>query len=77
MEIEEEIINIKDRLTNIENKLDKIIMLLNNNVIQNCEKMSEHIDFVDNVYQSVRKPLSYICSLTSSQNYPELPGNQS
>lgn len=36
-----------------------------------CDKMSNHIDFVDNVYDRVRHPLSYISSLVGGTR--ELP----
>lgn len=36
-----------------------------------CEKMSDHIDFVDTVYDRVRHPLTYVASLVGST--PELP----
>ena len=30
---------------------------------KNCYKMSSHIDFVENVYDSLKKPLQYIGNL--------------
>lgn len=36
-----------------------------------CEKMSDHIDFVDTVYDRVRHPLTYVASLVGSAS--ELP----
>jgi hypothetical protein len=36
-----------------------------------CEKMTDHIDFVDTVYDRVRHPLTYVASLVGSTG--ELP----
>jgi len=64
----------RERNKRIEEKLDKILELLENKVTKNCEKMSEHIDFIDNVYDSVKNPLGFICNkvgilMGSSENY--------
>lgn len=63
--MEEKIIELENKLTKIENKIDNIYNLLNTNVKDNCEKMKEHIDFVDNVYDSIKFPLHYICNRIS------------
>lgn len=64
----EEIENINERLDSLdtkintlETKMDKILNLLEENVNKNCQKMGEHIDFVENVYTNVKKPLEYVC----------------
>lgn len=44
--------NMDERLIKIESKLEI------NNI--SCNKMSEHINFVDDVYNNMRKPLNYI-----------------
>ncbi|GAG46381.1 unnamed protein product, partial [marine sediment metagenome] len=63
-----------ERQKRIEAKLDKILELLEEKVTKNCEKMSEHIDFIDNVYDNVKNPLGFICNkvgsmIGSSENY--------
>jgi len=50
--------NIEDRLVNIEN-------ILNETKISN-QKMDEHIDFIDGVYDTVRKPFSTILSICTN-----------
>jgi wobble nucleotide-excising tRNase len=40
-------------------KLDNIERLLKSNALQ-CEKMSNHIDFVERVYSYIKAPLFYI-----------------
>ena len=45
----------------IDSKIDAIISILNSDIKKNTDKMSSHIDFVDNVYSNVKLPLNYIC----------------
>ena len=51
---------LTDRLDVIERKLDLILIKLDGSVIKNCDKMGNHIDFVNNVYATVKVPLNYI-----------------
>lgn len=60
--MEDRIIELEKKLIKMENKLDNIYNLLNTNVKDNCEKMKEHIDFIDNVYDSIKFPLYFICN---------------
>lgn len=58
----------------VEEKLDKILKILEGDLTKNCEKMSEHIDFIDNVYDNVKNPLGFICNkvggiMGSSEKY--------
>ena len=45
-----------ERLENLEKKMDKILELLETD----CKKMSNHIDFVENVYESIKMPFNYL-----------------
>ena len=56
---------IETRFTDLENKIDLILEILQKDVQPNCKKMSSHIDFVDNVYENVKNPLGFICSKVS------------
>ena len=51
-----------------EKKMDKILELLE----KDCKKMSDHIDFVENVYDNVKMPFYYVMNkvnyLVSSDN---------
>lgn len=58
--IRNEITNLKSQVERIEEKLDIILQKLDNNIIKNCDKMGDHIDFVNNVYETVKVPLHYI-----------------
>ena len=57
---------IEERLDRLENKIDQIIELLNGDLKSNCDKMAGHIEFVENVYDKVKKPLGYICNKVKS-----------
>lgn len=41
-------------------KLDRIEKLLNNEILNNCNKMSNHIDFIERIYDYIKFPLFYI-----------------
>ena len=74
--IENKIKNIENKIENIENKIeniqniineiniknDKILLLLNSEVVENTKKMSDHIDFIENIYTNIKSPLGYICN---------------
>ena len=53
---------VKSKLDSLEEKINDILILLERDVKPNCNKMSSHIDFVDNVYDNVKNPLGFICS---------------
>ena len=66
---------LKNKLLDLENhfkimdkKMDKILEILE----KDCKKMSDHIDFVENVYDNVKMPFYYIMDkvncLVSSDN---------
>ena len=62
---------IMGRLDMIERKLDLIMERLQENG-DSCQKMSQHIDFIETAYQSLRSPLDFIRSKLSSSS-PSLP----
>ena len=51
--IQNEIAKLKSQVERIEEKLDAILQKMDNNIIKNCDKMGDHIDFVNNVYDTV------------------------
>lgn len=53
-----ETINI--RLTTIENKIETIEKKIDSEIVDECKKMGDHINFVENVYENVKHPLGYI-----------------
>jgi hypothetical protein len=57
-------------MENLERKIDKIISILEKDISKNTQKMGEHIDFVENVYENVKHPLSFVCNLIKQRyNY--------
>jgi len=48
--------DIQIRMDNLENKLNKIHSILETD----CKKMSDHIDFIENVYDNVKTPFSFL-----------------
>ena len=56
------LIKIDTRLDNIEKELKEIKEKINDELIDDCKKMSNHIDFIENVYDNVKNPLGYICN---------------
>ena len=52
-------------LKNIETRLENIENILNETKIAN-QKMDDHIDFIDGVYDTVRKPFSKILSICTN-----------
>lgn len=75
-----ELTSIYRRLQELNEKIDyntkllnDILKLINNDVKKKCDKMNEHIEFVENVYDAVKSPLNYICNSINSNTY--LPSN--
>mgnify|MGYP001374780785 CR=1 FL=1 len=72
-EVKSKLDSLEYKLIDLEVKLNKILELLENDVAPNCNKMSTHIDFVDNVYDNVKNPLGFICNkvngLSNGNNY--------
>ena len=53
---------IDKRFDILEKKIDKLISIFEKDISKSCSKMSGHIDFVENVYDTVKLPLTYICN---------------
>ena len=54
--IMDKIIELENRCERMEQKMDKILELLE----KDCKKMTDHIDFVENVYDNVKSPFYYL-----------------
>lgn len=52
---------IDERLDLLDHKLSELISLVNQTVKPNCEKMNEHITFVESIYENVKNPLGFFC----------------
>jgi uncharacterized protein YaaN involved in tellurite resistance len=55
-EIHDKIVALENRCERIEQKLDKILELLE----KDCKKMTDHIDFIENVYDNIKSPFYYL-----------------
>ena len=64
--VENRISELEKQYSRIKEKLDFIISIFQKDVAPNCEKMSGHIDFVENVYENVKNPLGYLCNKVGS-----------
>ena len=60
--IEEKIDLLDEKLERLDEKLDTILELLNKDVKPKCEKMGNHINFVEAVYENVKNPLGFLCN---------------
>ena len=45
----------------LEKKIDELNYSINDDLVTECKKMGNHIDFIENVYDNVKHPLGYIC----------------
>lgn len=57
--------DLEKKVQNLEAKIEKLVNLLEN-VKEDTNKMSTHIDFIDNVYLKIRMPLFWICDKVNS-----------
>jgi hypothetical protein len=53
---------INKKIEELSIKVDKILNILKKDVSVNTKKMSDHINFVENVYENVKYPLGFICN---------------
>jgi len=47
------------KLDKIEHKLDELILLTRENE-KKCDKMTSHIDFINNIYEKLKAPIEFI-----------------
>ena len=55
-EVKQEIAELKQKLNDLDMKINKIVDWIE----QDGTKMSDHIDFVENVYDNVKMPFYYV-----------------
>ena len=60
-EMKELLVKLNDNIENLNEKVDNLKKNVNENLVGECKKMGEHIDFIENVYENVKHPLGYIC----------------
>jgi hypothetical protein len=67
---------IENLLKKIDERLDRIEDRLSH-VERNTNRMVEHIGFVDGVYATLRKPLTYLTRYVSGDDATALPSSSS
>jgi archaellum component FlaC len=76
MENHERLKNIEEQISIINNKIDKIIELIQKQQITQ-KKLEDHIDFVESTYDTLKSPLNFvkdkINSLTGATARRQLP----
>ena len=61
IELNKKITNIEIKNDEINNKLNILLEKIEDDLVKECKKMGSHIDFVENIYDKVKKPLNYVC----------------
>lgn len=56
LQIENKIDKLETNMNRLESKLDKLLEILE----KDCKKMTDHIDFIENVYDNVKSPFYYL-----------------
>lgn len=65
-EIKEMLVKLQKNVEENNEKLDMISKKMDGDIMEECKKMSSHIDFVENVYENMKNPLNYICGVINS-----------
>lgn len=60
--IKELLVKLNDNIEKIDKKVDKLAESLDGDLLPECKKMGSHIDFVENVYDTVKHPLGFLCN---------------
>ena len=70
-EKEEEITlsELSNKVDKLQEDVAKILILLESSVKENCDRMGEHITFIEDVYSKVKYPMEYVADkITSTRN---------
>ena len=70
--IKEQNNSMNKKIHNLSKKINNIENIKLNTIEDNCKKMSEHIDFIDNVYDNFKYPMNFICNKINYLNGKEL-----
>lgn len=71
--MDNEILNqILSEIKELREEVQEIKNTLNIDIKENCQKMGGHIDFVENVYDTVKAPLSYISNKIGGSTLPTI-----
>ena len=53
---------LKKHTEEINIKLEKLCKVVDEHVVPDCDKMSNHINFIETVYNTVKNPLGFLCN---------------
>ena len=67
-EIKEMLIILNKNIEKNNDKLDIICKKLDGEIIEECKKMTSHINFVEAIYDNIKKPLNYICDTVNGMS---------
>ena len=59
-ETEISLTEVSEKVDKLQEDVSKILILLESTVKKNCDKMVEHINFIEDVYTKVKYPLEYV-----------------
>ena len=62
---------VREKLSSVilANELGAILILLESSVKANCDKMGEHITFIEDVYSKVKYPMEYVADKITSTKF--------
>ena len=63
--IKNDINTLNNKIDALSLKMDNIINNKNKEKKKNTEKMGDHIDFIERIYDNVKQPLAYLCNKIS------------
>ena len=64
---------LSQKTADVNMKCDQMIEKFDGEVLRECKKMGSHIDFVENVYDNVKHPLTFICNKVKHLSIGETP----
>ena len=64
--IETKVDTLQKDITELHEKFDNLERLLQKDVLPSCNKMGDHIEFVECVYSNVKSPLGYLVGKVNS-----------
>ena len=69
------LINLAEKIDKLQNSIDKLQKEIEKMNLDQT-KITQHIDFVENIYENIKHPLNYVCNkfnniTESNKNYIE------
>jgi len=61
-DLKEILIILNKNIQQVNEKVDIISKKLDEEIYNECKKMGSHIDFIEQVYDSMKYPLNYLCN---------------